>query len=71
MGDDGVIFESIVVKNDIDDALSKERQAVLALETSKQHQFEQNKTIFDKFMKSKRNVKGLLKNNNKLVNNEE
>jgi len=62
VGDDGVVYESIVVNNEpLDDAESKKRQEEKAEEASKQLQLLHNKNLYDKAMKSKRMQKGLLK----------
>lgn len=61
IAEDGVVYESIVVNNEVDEAASLQKQAELAEEASKLRQLEQNKQVFDKVMKSKRLQKGVLK----------
>ena len=61
IANDGVVYESIVVNNEVDEAASLEKREAQAEEESKQRQLDQNKQVFDKVMKSKRLQKGVLK----------
>lgn len=61
IAEDGVVYESIVVNNEVDEAASMQKKAELAELASKQRQLDHNKQVFDKVMKSKRLQKGVLK----------